>query len=199
MTRFATHLLVFVSLLFPGFSVAAQDKEPPKEPIRSETVKPKGPQLKVEFIFSEYEGEKKIKVLPYTLVVLPGNDIRSSDFSKLRIGDRIPVATGTESGKVQFQFIDVGTSIDCRAFSVGEGRYQLALNLERSWVQGEAPVSDAKPSPSIIKQYELPIIRQFRSESSLNLVDGQKIETTFATDPVSGKVIRLEISMSVIR
>jgi hypothetical protein len=199
MKRLSIYGILVVSLLLSAPFAKAQDKVPAKEEPKAVTVHESGPQLKVQIVFSEYEGEKKTKTLPYTLVVLPGDDIKFANWSKLRIGDRVPVAEGNEGGTTQFQYIDVGTNIDCRASSAGTGRFQLALNLERSWVQAENPDAESKKSVSIVKQYNMPTIRQFRSESSLNLIDGQKIESTFATDPITGKVTKLEITMNVVK
>ncbi len=201
MKRFSIYGILVVSFLLSAPFANAQDKAMAKEEPKAVNVHESGPQLKVQIVFTEYEGEKKTKTLPYTLVVLPGDDIRFANLSKLRIGDRVPVAaaSGNEGGATQFQYIDVGTNIDCRASGAGSGRFQLALNLERSWVQAETPDAESKKPASIVKQYNLPTIRQFRSESSLNLIDGQKIESTFATDPMTGKVIKLEITMNVVK
>lgn len=201
MKRLSIYGILVVSSLLSAPFAKAQDKAMTKEEPKAVTVHESGPQLKVQIVFSEYEGEKKTKSLPYSLIVSPDKDLRFAAWSKIRMGDRVPVSTSADLSNTQFQYIDVGTNIDCRAADIGEGRFQLALNLERSWVQGEAenPVASAKESRPPEKDFHLPIIRQFRSESTLILSDRNKIETTFATDPTSGKVIRLEITMNVLK
>lgn len=41
--------------------------------------------------------------------------------------------------------------------------------------------------------------RQLRSESSVTVRDGQALETNFATDPVTGKVVRLEVTVTAVK
>jgi hypothetical protein len=197
MNRLVIRGVLLACLLLPGLSAKAQDK-PSTEGPKAVTPRPDGTQLKVQIVFSEYEGERKTKSLPYTLLVLAGND-RDINWSKIRIGDRLPVATGKEGGSVQFQYLDVGTNIDCRAFAASEGRFRLSLNLERSWVQADVPSTTAKEANSVEIQFHQPTLRAFRSETNATFRDGQTMETNFATDPVSGKVIKLEITMNVVK
>lgn len=184
------------SLLLSGLPARTQDKSP-KDETKAVSLRQDGPQLKVQIVFAEYEGEKKIKSLPYTVLVLVGGD---TNWSKIRMGDRVPIATGKDTGGgIQFQYIDVGTNIDCRAFAASEGRFRLLMNLERSWVQSDMADPAAKVMASADKEFHEPTIRQFRTDSSVILRDGQTIETNFATDPTSGKVIKLEVSMTVLK
>lgn len=195
MKSFAICCLFVAGLLLPGLTVRGQDK-PPKEDAKTAPSRVDGPQLKVQIVFSEYEGEKKVKSLPYTVLVVASNDY---NWSKVRMGDRVPVATGKEGGGIQFQYIDVGTNIDCRASTAPDGRFRLAMNLERSWVQSDVSTTTAKDPTSVEVQFHQPTIRSFRADNSVLLQDGQTVETNFATDPVSGRVIRLNITLNVVK
>src|SRR5277367_1879988 len=84
---------------------AAEDKP------KAETPAQKPTPLKVQVLWTEYDGDKKVKSLPYIFSVDAGSK-RDYQFSKLRVGSKIPVYTGKDSG---MQYIDVGTNIDCRA------------------------------------------------------------------------------------
>ena len=153
--------------------------------------------LKVGIVFAEFEGDKKVKSLPYTLVVVTDEEAYYS--SKLRMGSRVPIYTGKENG---MQYIDVGSNIDCQAKRVGEGSFDLRLGLDRSWVEGDVAVPVEKgpgPSPSPSGQFPEPIIRQFRSDLNLLLRDGQTLESTFATDPLSGKVFKVDVTLNVVK
>jgi hypothetical protein len=164
----------------------------------SKSTLPEGPPVRVKIVFSEYEGEKKVKSLPYTLLVRQPHG--ESSWSKIRMGSRVPVATGGSApGSFNFQYIDVGTNIDCRASHAPDGRYRLSLMMERSWVEGEASFGDGKTptAEARVGEFREPIIRQFRSDSEVVIREGQTLETNFATDPVSGKVIRLEVTLEV--
>src|ERR1700745_602450 len=94
----AVFLLVLLAMFNPH--VRAQEKaksdEPPASEMRSGEVTP----VKVAITFAEFEGDKKVKSLPYNLVVVA--DGRPPN-SKLRMGSRVPVYTGKENG---MQYLD---------------------------------------------------------------------------------------------
>src|ERR1700741_4408737 len=189
---------VFGLCLLGGcYSSLAQDV-PKKDETKTENARSEGAQVKVQITFTEYDGEKKVKSLPYALLLQARNDVPGT---KIRMGSRVPVYTGGEHGSMQY--IAVGTNIDCRATAAQDGRYHLTMSLERSWVEGDVfvPVQKAAGTtndPSV-GQFAQPIIRQFRSENNVTMRDGQTIETNFATDPVSGKVIKLEVTINVVK
>jgi len=152
---------------------------------------------KLQVVFAEYEGDKKVKSLPYILYVTAANNPHYS--KKLRIGSRVPVLTGKEGG---LQYLDVGTNIDAQVTRTADARFNLELVLERSWVEGEVfanmegTTKGAEPSASPFKQ---PIIRQFKTDLELFLRDGQTVESTMATDPLSGKVLRVEVTLNIVK
>ncbi len=163
----------------------------------SKSTGPEGPPLQVKIVFSEFEGDKKVKSLPYTLLVR-----EQGSWSKIRMGSRVPVLTGTSPNMpAQWQYIDVGTNIDCRAAQAPDGRYRLSLTMERSWAEGEASSSEGKSSNTEGRtgEFHQPVIRQFRSDSEVIIRAGQTLETNFATDPVSGKVIKIEVTLEVLK
>jgi hypothetical protein len=43
------------------------------------------------------------------------------------------------------------------------------------------------------------VIRQFRTELALTMKDGQTIQSTVATDPLSGKVLTINVTMNVVK
>jgi hypothetical protein len=158
--------------------------------------------VKLQIVFSEYEGDKKIKSLPYTLSF---NAMRSPDvpnqWAKLRAGSRVPAFTG----KDQMTYIDVGTNIDSRAVRTDDGRYSVQLNIERSWVDNELAVpqksanspnasSDINPNPP-----REPVIRQFKSEFNNTVRDGETVETSLATDPLTGKVTKVQFTLTTVK
>lgn len=184
-------------LLLAVYSCTAQEA-PKKDEAKQEKPQSEGPQIKAQITFTEYDGEKKVKSLPYALLLQARNDVPGT---KIRMGSRVPVYTGGEHGSMQY--IDVGTNIDCRAATAQEGRYRLSMSLERSWVEGDVLVPVQKPAAPTndpaVGQFAQPIIRQFRSENNVTMRDGQTIEMNFATDPVSGKVIKLEVTINVMK
>ena len=162
--------------------------------------------VKVQIVFTEFEVDKKVKSLPYTLYVnapdapewKSGN---SSSWVKLRVGSRVPVYTGGDKGSMQY--LDVGTNIDARSAYTGEGRLSLSLKIERSWVEGGVSVpvakSDSSASETSSGHFQEPIVRQLVSEFELKLREGQPVESTMATDPISGKVLKVDVSFTIVK
>ncbi len=192
--RFA--LAALLTLTVVAFHVLAQEKPKPDSKTPATT-------LKVQVTFTEHEGEKKLANLPYTFFLKAADVGPSSPWTKVRMGSRIPVATGTKEGSIQFQYIDVGTNIDARGIATDEGQFDLSLNLERSWVEGDVTMPSEKqiaiaadPNPG---QFKEPIIRQFKTELLLTMRDGQTIQSTQATDPLSGRVLTITVTMNVVK
>jgi hypothetical protein len=190
---FAVAALLGLSVI--AFHLAAQES-PKTESKKSVTV------LKVQVTFSENEGEKKVANLPYTFFLRAAVDPNSASnpWTKVRVGSRVPVYVGKDGG---MQYIDVGTNIDARAFAADDGRFDLYLNLERSWVEGEVLLPSEK-SPSAAGEsnsghFKEPIIRQFKAELTFAMRDGQTMQTTQAADPLSGRVFTISVTMNVAK
>jgi hypothetical protein len=193
MGRRANAAFLVAALAMGTPSVSAQEK-PKSEDVAMEARQTETTPLKISVTFTEFEGDKKVKSLPYAMVVVA--DGRPPK-SVVKMGSRVPVYAGKESG---MQYLDVGTYIDCQASRTKENKFDIRLNLERSWVEGNVAVAiDPGASPQSSVQFPEPILRQFKSELSLTLRDGQTVESSFATDPLSGKVFKVEVSLNVVK
>ena len=157
--------------------------------------------LKVQVVVSRFQGERKISSLPYMLSVTAGNK------ATLRMGAQVPVMMITAPAPVKgadgntipavgpVQYRDVGTNIDCTVFRPTEdGRFQVELTFDDSSVYGEglAPGTNAPPAGN-------PSFRSFRASDSLMLKDGQTAQFTTATDKVSGDVIKVDVTLTVVK
>jgi hypothetical protein len=160
--------------------------------------RPPGTTLRVQVTIAETEGERKVVSLPYTYFLRAGDGGPGSPWTKLRTGSRIPVYSGKDSG---MQYLDVGTNIDSRAFSSDNGRFDVTLNLERSWVEGVVPMErpTAQTADAHTGTFREPVIRQFKTELTLPMRDGQSTQSTVATDPLSGKILSLTITINVVK
>jgi hypothetical protein len=168
----------------PSMRAQAATDDKPKAEAHAEKTTP----LKVEVVWAEFEGDKKVKSLPYILSVNAGPN-RDFQASKLRVGTKVPAHTLKDGA---LQYIDVGTNIDCRAWKIEDGSYRLELVVERSWVESEVLIPGAG-------DFKEPVISQFRTETVISLRDGQTTQTTVSTDPVSGRVSKIEVSLSVLK
>ena len=148
-------------------------------------------------------GQKaEVRTTPVKVqIVITAPDWKSGGFVKLRVGSRVPVYTGGTAGSMTY--LDVGTNMDARSAYTGEGRLLLQVKIERSWVEGgvSVPVAKSDGSASEISSghFREPIIRNFTSELDLKLREGQSVESIMATDPLSGKVLKIDVSFTIVK
>ena len=157
--------------------------------------------LSVDVVVSRFQGEKKISSLPYLLAV-NANDNAPGGVCQLRMGASVPIQTivapagnpavpaGPMPGPVQYR--DIGTNIDCSARGVDDG-FQLRLTVEDTSVY--ANVQDTA-TPTI---GQMPVFRTFRSTNTLVLKDGQTRDFTAAADRVNGEVVRIAVTLKVVK
>jgi hypothetical protein len=148
--------------------------------------------LELEVVISRYTSDnKKISSLPYSVAVNAGE---RAEGTKLRMGANVPVPAGfgTASGQItSYNYQNVGTNIDCNARMVGEGRFVINISVEeRSVVQ---PTSGANPN------VPAPVIRNFEAQNSLVLRDGQTRQFTAASDRVTGEVVKVDVTLKVVK
>jgi hypothetical protein len=196
MKKAAAVLLFLASTAILAPRIEAQDKAKTED--KSQTAVPPTP-LKIQIVFTEFDGDKKTKSMPYTSLITadPG---RGLEYAKLRIGNRVPLYTGKENG---LQYIDVGTNLDFRADRLEDGKFGLKLALERSWIQGDVPIPvdrsvDARTGGTT-GQFKEPVIGQYKTDVYLMLRDGQTVESTLATDPLTGKLMKIELTLTVVK
>jgi hypothetical protein len=191
-------------LIAPG--VVRSQEKPAAEKPAAETPVPETVvvPVKLQVVLTEYEGTNKVSSLPYTILLNVPNKFSGRMYS-LRMGVRVPVTTtSSKSGENTLTYVDVGTNIDSNANHTADGRYAVGLRIERSslyvpfadkesnyhgkeWTVGEAPPGDA------------PMVRQFRGDVALVVRDGQPSEATVATDPLSGRVLKIEAVLTVLK
>lgn len=152
--------------------------------------------LRVQVVFLEYDGDKKISSLPYTLLV--NADDRGPQ-AAVRMGLRVPIETSSTGPSKQFQYMDVGTNLDGRSDKADDGRFNLRLNVEKSSLY--TPGTTEKPATVGGNEIlaALPIVQSFRSQVNLLIRDGQTIQSTVASDPATGHVLKVEVTLSVIK
>lgn len=185
----ALAILAMVGIVMP---IRAQDK--PAEMKKTPTA------LKIGVVVTELDGAKKISSLPYTFYVNTDDTGRGST-SSVRVGLRVPVATGSSANApTQFQYMDIGTNLDCAASSTPDGHFKLYLSVERSYLTA----ADDKKTPALAGDGVSissgnPIVQHFSSTYNLVIHDGQTIEATSTTDPVSGRVLQISVTANAVK
>ena len=177
---FAVCVAMLVLCLMP---LAAQEPSKPASTAKPDDHTPSVTPLRVQVVFSEYDGEKKIANLPYTFTV-NADERRASPSSKLRNGVRIPLTTG----KDQYTYLDIGTNIDCSATMQDDGRFKLQLALERSSIAPETQAASGNP-----------VVRNLRVDLNPVLKDGQSVESVASTDPLTGHVYKVNVTVNVVK
>ncbi|HET9385011.1 MAG TPA: hypothetical protein VFO67_07670 [Gemmatimonadales bacterium] len=189
-------IAVLVVMTVAGGAALAQEPKPapeqvvPRPPSRPTLAVP----LEVQIVISRYQGEKKVSSLPYTLAV----NANSGDGTQLNIGGDVPipmttftpVGDGKPNPMVSYSYKNIGTSINCRATSVDDGRFDLRVEIDESSVYTSGDGAKAGESPSF---------RSFRTRNTLLLRDGQTRQYTAATDRVSGETIRIEVTLRLVK
>jgi hypothetical protein len=178
--------------------IAAQ--EPPQEKPTQQVVPSPGSQvpLKVQFVLSRFQGEKKVSSTPYMLGVL-----NNGQKTILRMGIQVPVIQTVFGAKgdgsvpqSSYTYRDVGTNIDCQARDIGNGLYSLAITVQDSSIQLDRP---SGPSEQKGVMRDVPSFRSFNASFAMVLRDGQTMQYASATDPVSGEVMRIDVSLSIAK
>lgn len=175
--------MVLALLAFASLATVAQDTAKSQGGAKSDEHTPAVIPLRVQVVFTEFDGEKKISSLPYSFTV-NADERRARPGSQIRNGARIPISTG----KDQFTYIDIGTNIDCSATLQEDGRYKLQMNMERSSITPENASGGSNP-----------VVRQFRAEMNPVLKDGQTVESIVATDPLNGHVYHVSVTLNTMK
>ncbi len=154
--------------------------------------------LKILVVFTEYDGEKKISSMPYTLSALATED-RTLSTASLRMGLRVPITTSTKDGQSQVVYQDVGTDIDARVRPQADGRFLLWMQIRRSSVH-TLEGANKESAWSMGEASGRPILRAFSTGFDGFLMrEGQPVQTTTATDPVSGRVLKVDVTINVVK
>ena len=150
--------------------------------------------LRVQVVISRFQGEKKVASLPYVFTVAT-----ESRPVRMRMGVDTPVPMASQgppdpgSGKsaVSYQYRPVGTNLDCTARDLGDGRFQLMLSVENS--------SAFSGADAVASGGDMPLFRRFETTLDPVLRDGQSVQTVAATDPVTGEVVKIDVTMNVVK
>ena len=187
------------TLLFMLVPAAAQQPAAPEKPAPAAKPTPTPAPtstatlipLRVRVVLSKSQGDKKLSSLPYDLSVNAGGGQ-----AQLRIGGDVPVRSTNvkpaDEKPVSFNFRTVGTSIDCTAASPESGVFRLTISVS----DDSAGYVDDK-SPEGLSGF--PRFRTFRVSNTLLLRDGQTTQMTTATDPITGEVMRVDVTLNVLK
>ena len=144
--------------------------------------------LEVQLVLSRTQGAKKISSVPYVLWLTANDGFKTN----LRMGTQIPVP----DSKGSFSYRDVGTYIDAIAASGADNSYRVTLTINDSSVYYP---DRNDPSVASATNTGVPAFRSMTANFDILLRDGQTGQYLSATDPVSGQVLKLEATLTVLK
>jgi len=183
-----TWLLLLAVLIVPFQPAHAQQPTPDKP-----KPKPAIP-MKVQIVFTEWDGDKKISSLPYTFSVIVDEKSSGRYSVNLRTGVRVPVELDAKDQKTTY--LEVGTNIDCGIHEEEEGKFRVLLNFDRSALY---PNKSAEGERLVSEPNGMPLLRQFRISDDLLIKDGQTSDLILSTDPLNGHVLKAAVTISSVK
>jgi len=159
--------------------------------------------LRVQITIARYQAERKLASVPYT-VLLTTDEKRV----RLRMGVEVPIAVTSSSKSADtpssavtaFQYKNVGTNIDCWAEDrSGDGLFQIGLGVENSSIYSTTEAGTAGGLNETGLAPDRPMFRTFNVSLNPTLRDGQSIQAVASTDPVTGEVVKIDVTLNVVK
>lgn len=132
---------------------------------------------RVDFSIHELEDGKKINTRHYTM------DLNSGPWSEIKIGTRVPVSPTQGS----FQYIDLGTSIDCE---IGEQGEDVTLEVRSDFSNLSGPEEQHSTQP---------VIRQIKINGRTVTAIGKPVIIGAVDDPNSNRQFQLEATVTRLK
>src|SRR5260221_7066658 len=131
--------------------------------------------------------------MPYPLLVNAGE---GGNRVTLRMGVALPV-TGVGASGPTITVQDIGTNMDCTATPTDDGRFRinLAVNHTSVYESDQKHLQAAVPRAGDAAQ----LIRSFTSSFFVLLRIGESAQTIAATDPVTGDVMKIDVSVAAVK
>lgn len=158
--------------------------------------------LRVALVIARHQGERKVASVPYTMLLT--SDGRKA---RLRMGVEVPITVATFSKPedpkstpmTSFQYRNVGTNIDAWAEERADGLWQLSLGVESSSIYTASESRTAVGMSETSVAPDRPLFRTFNVSLNPTLTDGQTVQTVASTDPVTGEVVRIDVTLTVVK
>lgn len=161
---------------------------------------PSGVPLKILVVISEFDGSRKVSSLPYTLYTMAVRPDQGRHSSKLRYNIRVPIGTPSN-----YSIQNVGTNIDCTAYEQDTNEYRLEFSVDRTWISvlgADEKIAMTRGLTSA-EQSSVPAlpppVPSFGDDFTIVLKNGQNTEGVSAVDPVTGHVLKIDVTLTVLK
>lgn len=193
-------LFVAVSSWTPATAQQAAPPPPPPLPVLP---------VKVDVVIARYQGDKKVSSLPFSLYASAGRTYQSE--VRMRMGIDVPVGTSTATGtrtvpngpnggttstgttSTTTEYRNIGTNIDTNVTRTDETHFAVYVNVSDSSIY--TADGDAKN----LRTADAAAFRTFSTSNTVTLRDGQTVQFGMGTDKVSGEVLKIEVTLNVIK
>lgn len=136
---------------------------------------------RLDFALSEFVDGKKVNTRSYSVTA------REDEMNKLRAGARYPIVTSETAEKnTQYQYLDVGVSIDCRVVERG-GYLELNAVIDSSDIEGGDTRGVTGPMIG-------PVIGQMKSDIRSLIRPGTPTMVSSMEDPASKRRFQLDVT-----
>ena len=157
--------------------------------------------LRVTVVLSRFQGEKRISSMPYVIGVM-ASGWGAGPKTTLRMGVDVPVVMtvfggdGKTTPASSYNYRSVGTNIDCGAAfdEANPGIFSLTMTVSDSSIGLDA---SKKTAQGVVP--DVPSFRNFNSSFTALLRDGQTMQYTSATDPVTGELMKIDVTVNVMK
>jgi hypothetical protein len=171
-------------LLAPALTLHARAQDTAKAPEAAKAPEPPTHYYRLEFVIQELGSDgKPTNSRTYSTTVSTG---RNDHYGAIRTGSRVPIITGalhgtTGDGKLEFQYqyLDVGVSIDTENVHENGGQLSMLLKAEVSSL-ADPTHSSASELPND------PVIRQNMWQASVLIPIGKRT-VVFSSDALENK------------
>ena len=178
----------------------------PPTPTKPETL------LKVDVALSRWQAEKKTSNLPFMLWMNLGGETTRTAAGSVRIGVDVPIGTRTTTSaqtapgarvnesttttgtNTRTEYRNVGTSIDCYAMPLADGRFSINVRVEDSSIFSGQPNGRGTP-----RTVDPAAFRTFSLNNTLPMRDGQMAQFAVATDKVTGETLKVDVTINVVK
>jgi hypothetical protein len=154
--------------------------------------------LEVSVVLARYQGDRKISSIPYTLNVnANGNPTSLNMSTEVPVPSTIfqPGSNGQATNSLRsYNYRPIGTNFNLRASTLPEGGFEVQLVVEDSSVFNPDVRQQNMPMMP-----DVPAFRSFKGTNSLLLKDGQTRQYTVATDRVTGEVLKVDVTLKVLK
>ena len=176
-------IVLCIAVLLPLLATAAAAQQKPPEAQESQ----KGPLIRVQMVLARYEGDRKISSLPFTMLATANGDRVA-----IRTGSQLPIATAATNDKTNFQYVDVGSNIDCGVKTAENGRFNVYLSIQDRSALDKVPLAGSVTNP-----ITAPVLRNFSYTNSILLKDGESKQFVAASDKESEETIKIDVTLNV--